>query len=109
MKEALIDRQFAVPTHDQATEVLQPGKGPFYRPSSSVTPQFAAVVVSTFLVVLAIRADQFDPASGQSLPQRIAVVVLVGDDPIRIFSRATPIFSIVVSSKVTSLGEAESR
>ena len=82
--------KLSIPANDQATEVLQPCECPFYRPATLVTPQFAAVVIFSILVVLAVRADQFDASAGQSFSKRIAIVALVGNNPIRIFSRTTP-------------------
>ena len=80
MKERAIDRERAIVTHDQASEVSEPGVGPFDNPSPSVTPQRSTILRG-------VRADQFDPATSQSLSQRITVVRFVGDHPQRFLSR----------------------
>ena len=86
MKERLINRNLSFPADDQPAEVLQPCKRPLNRPSSLITPQFAAILIFHFLVILTVRADQINPSLGQSFTKRIAIVSLVGYNPNRIFS-----------------------
>jgi len=89
MEETLIYRKLSIPTNDQTAEVLEPGERPLDRPATLITPQFAAVVIFLLLVVFTVRTDQLEASPGQSFAKRIPVVALVGNDPIRIFSRAT--------------------
>jgi hypothetical protein len=87
MKERAIDRERAIVTHDQASEVSEPGVGPFDNPSPSVTPQRSTILRRGPHAILLVRADQFDPATSQSLSQRITVVRFIGDHPQRFLSR----------------------
>src|SRR6266852_5594492 len=84
MKEGAIDRERAVITHHQATEVAEPGVSAFDNPTALVPPQRSAILRCGFLPVRAMRRDQFDSAPRQPLAQRIAVVGFVGDHPHRL-------------------------
>jgi hypothetical protein len=83
MEEALIDAQQAVITHCQSAEVAEPGVGAFDFPTTFVAPQLASVVIQLLPFVPAVRSNQLDTALFQPLPQRIAVIALVGDDALR--------------------------
>src|SRR6266478_7280067 len=84
MKECAIDRERTVVSHDQASEVSQPSVGALHYPSPSVTPQGSTVLRRRPNAVLFVRADELDPATLQTLSQRIAVVRFVGDHPHRL-------------------------
>ena len=83
MKERAIDRERAIVTHHQATEIPEPGVGPFDNPSPSVATQGSAILRRGSNAILLVWADQFDPATSQTLSQRITVVRFVGDHPQR--------------------------
>ena len=83
MKERAIDRERAIVTDHQASEVSQPGVGAFHDPSSAIAPQCSAILRRGPHAIFLVRADQFDPALPQALPQRIAVIRFVGDHPQR--------------------------
>src|SRR6266478_196531 len=87
MKECAIDRERTVVSHDQASEVSQPSVGALHYPSPSVTPQGSTVLRRRPNAVLFVRADELDPATLQTLSQRIAVVRFVGDHPHRLLPR----------------------
>src|SRR6058998_3818895 len=87
MKECAIDRERTVVSDDQASEVSQPSVGALHYPSPSVTPQGSTVLRRRPNAVLFVRADELDPATLQTLSQRIAVVRFVGDHPHRLLPR----------------------
>lgn len=92
MKECLVNSNLSFPTDDESTEVLQPCKSPLDHPSAFITPQFAAILIFLFLVILSVRTNQIDAAFGQSFTKRIAVVTLIRHNSLRIFPwTATPI------------------
>jgi hypothetical protein len=57
--------------------------------AASIPPQRPPVLRSRTDAIPFVRADEFDPPLPQSLPQRIAVVGLVGDHPHRLLPRPT--------------------
>jgi len=73
MKKSTIDRQRAVVAHNQASKVSQPGISAFHDPSPLVTSQGSSVLGGRTDAIPLVRADQFDSALPQALPQRIAV------------------------------------
>src|SRR5215471_4608316 len=75
-------------TNQQSAKLPQPSIGSFYDPASFVAAEFASIFVPSFLVVLAIRGNQFDVPLEQALPQRIGIVGGVGDHSLRLLSRA---------------------
>jgi hypothetical protein len=87
MKEGTVDCERAVVAHNQAPEVSQPGVGAFHDPSPLVPPQGTAILRRRPNAILLMRADQFDAALPQTLPQRIAVVCFVSDHPHRLLPR----------------------
>lgn len=93
MKERLINHNLSFPTDNQSAEVLQPRKSPLNRPSSLITPQFAAILIFLFFVIFPIRANQIDASFGQSFTKRIAVISPIRHNAVGIFSRATSSFS----------------
>ena len=93
MKKRFVHGNMPIPTDDQSAEVLQPGECPLDRPSSLIPPQFAAIVIFLFLIVLAVRAYQLDTATFQPFTQRVAVVPLVCNDTPRIFPGAASPFT----------------
>ena len=83
MKEGAIDREGTVVAYHQASEVAQPGVGPFDNPSPSVPPQGSTILGGRTNAIPLVGTDQFNPALAQTLPQRIAVVGFVGNHPQR--------------------------
>src|SRR6202162_333413 len=97
MKERAIDRKRAVVSHGQASKVSQPSVGALHDPSPSVAPQGSTVLCRRSNAIDFVRTDQFDPPLPQALPQRIAVIRFVGNDPQRLLPRTaramTPSYS----------------
>lgn len=79
MKKCTIYRNIAIPAHNQAAGIRQPGKGSLHCPTSFVTPQFTAIVISSLLVVIAVGTNQLNAPRLHALSQRVAVISLVGD------------------------------
>jgi len=73
----------------QSAELTEPGIGSLHDPTSLIAAQFAPVLVSPMLVVLAVRRDQFDATFLQPLPQRVGVVAAVGDHAFGLLPRAS--------------------
>ena len=87
MKERAIDFERAVVAHHQAAEVSQPADGTFHDPPFSIATQCAAILCCGANTIALVRADQFDPAPSQTIPQRIAVVRFVGNHAHRLLTR----------------------
>jgi hypothetical protein len=86
MKERLINRNLSFPTDNQSAEVLQPCKSTLNRPSSLVTPHFAAILMFLFLVIPTIWANQINAPFSQSFTKRVAVISPICNNTNRIFS-----------------------
>ena len=79
MKERLINRNITIPAYDQPTAVAQPRKRPFYFVATFITSLLASILTFLFLVITAIGTDQIVAAIGQTFPQRVAVILVVGN------------------------------
>jgi hypothetical protein len=89
MEEPTVYHDTPVPSDYQTAVVAEPGERALHLPSSLVSSQFSAIGVRRLPAVVApIRHDQLDATLQQPRPQRVAVVALVRDDPLRIFPRA---------------------
>jgi hypothetical protein len=110
MKEAAIDGERAVVTHYQAPVVPEPSDGALDDPAALVPPKGPAILSGWPATVPVMRRDQLDSSSCQPLPQRIAVVATVGDDPLGFLSRATRTMSSSYPDRVERrLGEPDFR
>jgi hypothetical protein len=69
-------------THEQATELPEPGKGALDDPAPPVTTQLAPVLVGRVGVIAGRRDDGFDPPSLEPPTQWIAVVTTIEDQPL---------------------------
>src|SRR5208282_6752070 len=87
MKERPVDFERAVIAHHETAEISQPSEGALYRPASFVAPQDPPILRRRTAAVRAVRRDQQDAASAQPLPQRVAVIALVGNHPQRLLPR----------------------
>src|SRR6267378_166225 len=99
MKECAIDGERAVVPHDQAPEVSEPGVGAFDNPSPAVAPQGSAILSCGPNTIPLVRADQFNPAPPQALPQRIAVIGFVGNHPLRLLPWTTRVMTPTYSDR----------
>jgi len=88
MKERAVDRERAVVAHDQASEVSEPGVGPFDNPSPSVATQGSAILGGRPNAIPLVRADQCATPLPQAAPQRIAVIGFVGNHAHRLLPRS---------------------
>ncbi len=79
MKEAPVDGEGAVVTHDQAPVVPQPADGALDDPAPSVSPESSSVLSRWPSPIPAMRRDQLDSTLRQSPSQRIAVITASGD------------------------------
>jgi hypothetical protein len=75
-------------TNQQSPKLSEPRVGSFHDPAPLVTAEFASIFVPSFLVVLAIRGNQFDAPFSEPPTQRIGIVPGVGDHTLRFLSRA---------------------
>src|SRR5258708_33273620 len=76
-------------THQQSSELAQPGVGSFDDPTPLVASQFAPIFVAPLPIVLPVRCDQLDAALLQPLAQRVQIVGGVGNHPFRLLPRTT--------------------
>src|SRR5205085_920213 len=75
-------------TDQQSAKLPEPGVGSFYDPAALVAAEFASIFIPSFLVVLAIRGNQFDAPLSEPPTQRIGIVPGIGDYALRFLSRA---------------------
>lgn len=84
MQEALEEHGGLLVADAQAAEVLEPGDRTFHRPATAVSSQRATVLGHVLRPAApAVRRNHLDALIVQVLVERIAVVRLVADDPIR--------------------------
>ena len=74
-------------TNQQSAKLAEPSVGSFHDPTALVAAEFASIFVPSFLVVLAIRGNQFHAPLPQALAQGIGIVPGIGDHPLRLLSR----------------------
>ena len=87
-----------VPAHHQATKIAQPGNGPFNFPTTLVTAQLATVPGSSpgqalqgcSLTVSAMRTDQLNAPSPQTLAKGVGVRRLVINEAFGLLFGPTP-------------------
>ena len=89
MKKGAIDRNQAIPAHDQSPEIAEPGKGALDFPPPAISPQLSAILQLGLGAIAAMRTNQVNLKRLQSLSKRITVVSLVGDQPLHAFSRSS--------------------
>src|SRR5215510_14548556 len=76
-------------TNQQSPKLAEPRVGSFHDPAALIAAQFASIFVLSFLVVLAIRCNQFYAPLPQALAQGIGIVSGIGDYALRLLARAT--------------------
>ena len=81
MEKRLVDADFLFVSHNQPSEVCDPGDGAFHLPSPLVASQFSAVLRRRLTAVGLVRADQIDAAFVQATSQRIRIGGFVIDQP----------------------------
>src|SRR5438552_854813 len=89
MKKRLVDRRRSIPTYDQAAEVPELGKRAFDFPATLVTSKGRAVLRGWPNATALMRSNQLDPTPPQRATQRVAVIGLVCDQPLRLLPRPT--------------------
>jgi hypothetical protein len=88
MKERLVNGSGAIPTHDQSAEVAEPGDGTLDDPAAAVAAQGATILRWWPDSIPLVRDNQFDAPTLQPLPQRIAVISLVGNHSLGLLARS---------------------
>ena len=81
MKEGFVNSDRTIVAHDQSAKVAEPSQGAFHLPATPVPAQRSAILPARLASIPAMRCDQLDPACGQPLAQRIAVVGPIRDHP----------------------------
>ncbi len=90
MEKRSVDRNQAIPAHNQAPEVAQPSKGSLDFPPPAVASEFPAILPLGLFPISPMRADQLNLPGFQPLSQRITVVGLVGDQSPHALARPAP-------------------
>src|ERR1700681_1536021 len=67
-------------TNQQSSELSEPGVGSFHNPAAKTAPVFTAL----FLVVVAVRHNQFDAALFQTPTKRVGIITSVGNHTLRL-------------------------
>lgn len=73
-----------LPTHHQASEVLQPCEEPLDFPAPLVTPEFSPVLAVPSCAITTVRRDQLDSLLGKLIVHSVTVIPLVGNQPFRL-------------------------
>ena len=73
MEKRVVDGEGAIPAHNQPAVIAEPSEGALDNPATSVTAQGAAILRRRLAAAAAMGRDQFDVASRQSSPQRVAM------------------------------------
>ncbi len=84
MEERSIDRKQVIVADDESAEVPLPGERAFDRPAPLVASQNAPVLRRGPVTIRSVGRDQQNAPPAQPPPQRVAVVTLVGDHPLRL-------------------------
>jgi hypothetical protein len=87
MKKCVIYNNIAIPTNNKSPGICKPRECPLNFIAAFVTPQFTAIMVSLFLVIIPVRANQLDAPIRQTFAERIAAVAFVGYQPFGILPR----------------------
>src|SRR3990167_4138327 len=90
MKECIIYNNIAIPANNKSPGICKPRECPLNLIAAFVTPQFTAVMISFFLIVIPVGADQFNASMGQTLTERVAIIAFVGNQPLGILPRTAP-------------------
>jgi len=93
MKERIIHSNITIPADNQSAIISEPGESSLNFPTTSITSQFAAIMVFLLLVILPVRANQFNTSTSQTLPKRVTIITFIGNQSFRISSRTTPTFA----------------
>ncbi len=89
MEEALIKVEVSLIANSEATEVAQVSEGALDFPTLTISPQRASILQFDFASVLAMRANQFDAARGQSLAQGLRIITPITDESLRSIARTS--------------------
>lgn len=89
MKEGIVNHNFPILANNQSAIIAEPSEGTLDLPSAFIATHFAAIMVFSLLVVVPIRADQFNPPMSQGLPQWVTIVTFVRNEPLWIFPGST--------------------
>jgi len=82
-----------VPANNKAARIPQPRKSPLNLIATFITPELTAIIIFTSLVITAIRTNQFNASTNQTLTHRVTVIAFVGNQSLRIFSRSAAAFA----------------
>jgi hypothetical protein len=93
MKECVIYNNIAIPANDKAPGIRKPRECPLNLISALVTPQFTAVMISLFLIVIPVGADQFNASISQTPAERVTIIAFVGNQPLGILPRTAATFA----------------
>ena len=81
MKERIINSNITIPADDQSAIIAQPREGSLHLVAAFISSHLSAIIVLLFLIVAAVRTDQFDTFLSQPFSKWIAVISLVGNQP----------------------------
>lgn len=87
MKEGFINVKQTVVADYEVAEISQPCIGSLNLPAFTVSPQGASILSRLAYSVCLVRYDQLDAPLLQVLPERIAIIGLVGNQPLRCMPR----------------------
>lgn len=88
--------------HGQAPKTLEPRIGAFDNPAMLVAAELPSIL-PRLAALRAVRHDQVDPPSVQSLPQRARVIATVGDEARRFHAGAAR--AVTAAARDVDLGE----
>jgi hypothetical protein len=89
VKEGFVDLERAVVADYEMAKVSQPRIGSLNLPAFSVAPEGSSILSRLAHSVCLVWHDQLNAPLLQALPQRVAVIGLVGNQPLRLLTRTT--------------------
>ncbi len=83
MEEGFIDAKRAIVADYRVAEVAQRGVGSLNLPTFAIASECSSILSRLAHAVCLVRRDQFDASCLEALPQRVAIVGFIGNQPLR--------------------------
>jgi hypothetical protein len=93
MEERIINDNIMIPAYNKTAKISQPRKRSLNLIPALITPHLASIIIFLSLVIASVRTNQLNTPLSQTLAKRVAVIALVGNQPLWILSRSAPAFA----------------
>lgn len=82
-----------IPSNNKPSKISSPRKSPLNFIAAIITPYLASIIIFLPLVIAPVRANQFNTFVSQTFTQSVTVIVPVGNQSPRFFSRSAAGFA----------------